>query len=236
MHKRFFPKVNSFSYGVYYLALPLPADRVSSLFGSFNPKDVGFRDGSDPIHWVKKILSDYEIETKIEHVVLITMPSVLGYVFNPVSFYLCFNSNKALISVIAEVHNTYGEQHSYICMNQDNSEIKNNDWFEAEKVFHVSPFLERNGSYKFRFNLNGDSIGIWIDYYDKDNNKQLITSLLGKLSPLNRKSLMKAFFEHPLVTTKAIALIHYQAMKLLSKWIKFIKKPVQNEINISKVK
>lgn len=225
MHKRLFPKVNAFTYRVYYVAMPLPAGELPSVVQRFPGRDLGFRDGSPPQDWAQGILQQHGLEQAISHIVLVTMPRVLGYVFNPVSFYLCLDSDKRLRAVISEVHNTFGEQHSYLCMHQDQRPLHKDDWLEAEKLFHVSPFLERSGYYRFRFALEGDSLGIWIDHYDAAQNKQLITSLTGRLSPLTRAALMRAFWAHPLVTLKATALIHWQALKLIGKGIRYVTKP-----------
>lgn len=227
MHKRLFPKENTFHYGVYYLALPLPALSVPGIFASFHAKDIGKRDGSDPLLWVRGILSDYGLNEKVKNITLITMPRVLGYVFNPVSFYLCLDKDNNLRAVLCEVHNTFGQQHSYLCANHDHKPITGEHWLEAEKVFHVSPFLNRCGDYKFRFDLKEDKLGIWIDYYDNQKQKQLITSLVGSFTPLTPKSLRSAFWRHPLVSLKTIALIHWQALKLFIKGIGYITKPVQ---------
>lgn len=234
MHKRIFPKENSFTYGIYYLVLPLPAQNIPSKIISFDAKDLGNRDGSDPSIYAKNILAKYDLEEKTEHIILITMPRVIGYVFNPVSFYFCLDFEKKLRAVIAEVHNTFGQQHSYLCVKKDHAEINQDDWLEAEKLFHVSPFLERNGNYRFRFSLQENKLGIWIDYFDKDKNKQLLTSLTGSLAPLNEESLKKAFWSHPLVTLKTIVLIHWQALKILIKGVKYVPKPKQYEEKISK--
>ena len=164
---------------------------------------------------------------------LITMPRVLGYVFNPVSFYLCLDADKGLSAVIAEVHNTFGEQHSYLCAKSDHAPIQSHEWLEAEKLFHVSPFLEREGNYRFRFSLQENTLGIWIDYFDKEKNKQLLTSLTGRFEPLTKWSLRKAFWSHPLVTLKTIMFIHWHALKLLRKRIRYIRKPKQYEDKIS---
>jgi len=225
MHKRLFPKVNAFTYVVYYVVTPLPAAPLPSLVQSFPANDLGYRDGRNPELWAIEILQQHDLAENVAHIVLITMPRVLGYVFNPVSFYLCMDSKKNLRAVICEVHNTFGEQHSYLCMNHDMSAIEAEDWIEAEKLFHVSPFLKREGNYRFRFDIQEQKLGIWIDYYDKENNKQLITSLIGKLSPLTRTRLTRAFWIHPLITLKAIVLIHWQALKLIAKGIKYIPKP-----------
>jgi DUF1365 family protein len=233
MHKRLFPQENAFNYNVYYLALPLPAAPIPGRLVSFHAKDVGERDGNDPITWTRNILDDYGLGRKVKDIVLITMPRILGYVFNPVSFYLCLNEDQSLRAVICEVHNTFGEQHSYLCANPDHSPIIGNQWLEAEKLFHVSPFLNRSGSYKFRFDLKTDKLGIWIDYYDADQNKQLATSLIGNFSPLTAKNLRSAFWHHPLITLKTIGLIHWQALKLVMKGIKYINRPKQRENKIT---
>lgn len=233
MHKRLFPKENAFSYGVYYLALPLPALPIPGFFASFHAKDVGRRDGSEPTPWVREILTDYGLNQKIDQIILVTMPRVLGYVFNPVSFYLCLDDMGALRAVLCEVHNTFGEQHSYLCAHPDHAPIAPDQWLEAEKVFHVSPFLERRGEYKFRFDLKEDKLGIWIDFYDMGHKKQLITSLIGTFKPLTTHNLRQAFWRHPLVTAKAIVLIHWQAARLVMKGIRYIAKPRQIYQNIT---
>lgn len=233
MHKRLFPKVNQFTYGVYYLALPLPAPKLPSRLLSFHEKDHGARDGGDIQTWAREILKQYGLNEPIKNITLITMPRVLGYVFNPVSFFLCLDAEHKLRAVICEVHNTFGEQHSYLCARADHAPITPNEWLEAEKLFHVSPFLPREGSYQFRFALAGNKLGIWIDYYDAAQNKQLLTALTGTLAPLNAASLRRAIWSHPLVTLKVIWLIHWQAAKLVSKGIRYVVKPPQRDARLS---
>lgn len=228
-HKRLFPKANAFHYGVYYLVLPLPAASIPGRLASFHKDDVGQRDGSDPTPWVRAILAEYGIEREIHHITLVTMPRVLGYVFNPVSFYFCADDQRVLRAVLCEVHNTFGEQHNYLCANPDHAPITADQWLEAEKVFHVSPFLNRRGDYKFRFDFSADALAIWIDYYDADQQKQLVTSLIGTFEPLTAQALRRAFWRHPLVAVKAVWLIHWQALKLLARGIRFISKPAQLE-------
>ncbi|MFN7365331.1 MAG: DUF1365 domain-containing protein [Alphaproteobacteria bacterium] len=233
MHKRLFPKKNLFWYGLYYLVLPLPAKTIPGRLISFCPKDVGYRDGSDPTSWARNILASHGLNEKIKKIVLITMPRVLGYVFNPVSFYLCFDHEGHLLTVLCEVHNTFGEQHTYVCSHDDQRPLDGEEWLEADKVFHVSPFLERAGTYKFRFSLKDNHLGIWIDYFDEENRKQLITSLVGKLTPITRETIRQNFWRHPLVAFKAILMIHWQALMLLKKGIQYISKPKQLGVKIT---
>lgn len=234
MHKRLFPKENGFVYNVYYLSLPLAElDNISdklnhNKFGaiSFYDKDHGKKDGSSLKKWVEKIFTAHNINSDGLDVTLIALPRILGYVFNPVSFYLCFDKDKKLKIVVCEVNNTFGETHTYICHN-NGGEISSEQYLQAEKVFHVSPFLEREGYYKFRFDVREEKLGIWIDFYDKEGNKKLITSLIGNFIDLNKSNLSKVFWKHPLVTLKTIFLIHYQAIKLVIKGIKYVPKPKQ---------
>lgn len=244
MHKRLFPKVNQFTYGIYYVALPLAQLDKTSRIGhlalnrfagiSFYEKDHGALDGSSNKAWIDGVLKTYGLDGIIENVMLLSMPRVLGYVFNPVSFWLCFDKSGDLRAVLNEVHNTFGEHHSYLCVHEDFRVIGKDDWLEAKKLFHVSPFLEREGSYQFRFSIEDEKLGVWIDFYNKEGEKQLLTSLVGKLEPLTKASLREAFWKHPLVTLKAITLIHWQALKLVSKGIKYISKPKQYKEKVSR--
>ncbi len=229
MHKRLFPKVNAFTYNIYYLALPLTklANLAFPRMMSFHTKDHGAKDGSDLNGWARSILRDYGLDELTQHITLICMPRILGYVFNPVSFWMCLDEQKQLRAVIAEVNNTFGETHRYLCAHDDHRVIDADDWLTAQKIFHVSPFLKREGHYDFRFALKEKKFGIWIDFYDGNGNKQLLTSLIGQLQPLTKKSMWHAFWTHPLVTFKTIFLIHWQAVKLVSKGIKYIPKPEQ---------
>lgn len=227
MHQRRFPKPNQFQYRVYYLVLPLPSPPIGNWMVGFCAKDLGDRTGHDPAQWAMTLLKHAHLDTPITQLTLLTMPRVLGYVFNPVSFYLGTDSSQQLRVVLCEVHNTFGEQHTYICAHADGAPIQSTDWLDAQKVFHVSPFLTRDGSYRFRFDFTFPKVGIWIDYYDPNGNQQLITSLVGCTSPLTPHQLRVAFWQHPLVTLKAIAMIHWQAIRLFIKGVRYQPKPPQ---------
>lgn len=240
MHKRLFPKVNAFSYRIYYLALPLCAmkdmplarNRFAPL--SFYDADHGTREnGADLDAWARAILAKFGMTAANGKIMLITMPRVLGYVFNPVSFWMCYDQEEKLRAVLCEVNNTFGQTHTYLCAHPDQREITRADVLTGEKLFHVSPFLPREGHYTFRFDVTQERCGLWVDYYDARGEKQLITAVTGKMHPMNTGALHKAFWAYPLVTFKAIILIHWQALKLLGKGIKYIPKPEQREEKIS---
>lgn len=237
MHKRLFPRVNGFTYGAYYFAVPLSRwgeSRQSRLFDfnrfallSLYTKDYGAQDGTHPETWMRGILHKYGLEKADGEIILVAMPRVVGYAFNPVSFWMCCDKAGALRAVLCEVNNTFGERHCYLCAHPDGRVIQPEDVMTGEKLFHVSPFLEREGSYSFRFRFDGNAFGAWIDFYDAENRKKLLTSLLGKTVEVSPKTCRRAFLQYPLVTLKVIALIHYQAVKLFLKKIKYIPKPEQ---------
>jgi DUF1365 family protein len=137
--------------------------------------------------------------------------------------------------VLCEVHNTFKEQHSYLCARDDRSPITGDDWLVAEKLFHVSPFIEREGSYRFRFDYRPETgkLGIWIDYYNAQTQKLLLTSLTGSFLPYNRTTRRHAFWQYPLMTLQVIWLIHWQALKLCAKRIRYVRRSLQINNKIS---
>jgi hypothetical protein len=232
-HARIRPKRNMFRYGVYYLRIPIqdlsaPATRGLFSVDHFNLFSLRSNDyaarGVNAAAWVRATLDDWRLQEANGEVQLLTMPRVLGYAFNPVSFWLCHDLQRNLRAVIVTVSNTFGEQHCYLCCHEDRSPIGTGDWLHAEKIFHVSPFLAVEGHYQFRFVSSADKVAIWINHYESG---QLIlsTSLIGRARPVNSRTLLFCFFRYPLVTLKVIALIHYQAAKLFLKGIRHFRKP-----------
>ena len=98
---------------------------------------------------------------------------------------------------------------------------------EAEKLFHVSPFLDRQGHYRFRFGLCEDKVSIFIDLFDQSKSKQVVTSLIGDLKPLGAVKNREALSKYSLSTFSALILIHWQALKLFVKGAQFFTKPKQ---------
>lgn len=228
MHKRLRPKINKFSYKVYYLVLPLEKITNNNLkdiahnkfsFISFHNKDHGFRDATDLRKWAEAIHSAHKVKCP-KNFTLICMPRILGYVFNPVSFWLGYNDCGDVETLIYEVNNTFGETHSYLCSKND--EDKNN-WLYSKKNLHVSPFFKTEGFYKFRFQV---SLGLKMQInYFIENELQLCTNLKGTPMPLTRRNLILNALRTPMLSFKVIFLIHYQAIKLLFKQAKFNSKP-----------
>lgn len=242
-HARPRPKRNHFTYGVYNLALPLAQlaqmeahGLPSSRFGllSFDRRDHGARvAGGDLEAWLRGILAQFGVTSADGDIVLMTMPRVLGYVFNPVSFWFCLDRAGALRAVLAEVNNTFGDHHSYLCVHDDQRVIAPDDILRSDKVFHVSPFMKVDGHYTFRFAFKPDKLGIWIDYFDRDG-LLLSTSITGTRSAMTAASLRRAFFTHPLLTLKVVALIHWQAIKLFIKGVRYVPRPQPPDREVSR--
>lgn len=234
MHGRHRPKRNFFTYGIYYLSLPLsqldklPIRLNRSGIISFFTKDHGYKDPKKSLSdWAKHILNHYDITTANGEIVLVCLPRIMGYVFNPVSFWFCYDQQEKLRAVICEVNNTFGETHSYLCAHEDQRPITASDTMVAEKNFHVSPFMQREGYYEFRFDNQDTKFTVSIDYFTPSGEKLLVTTLFGRRADLTSKNLWAAFWRYPLITFKAIALIHWQALKLISRGIKYVPKPNQ---------
>ena len=238
IHKRFKPKVHSFKYKVFSLLIDLSEldflEKNLKLFSynrfnilSFYSKDHGPRDGSPLKDWVINNLEKNNIETKDIQIKLLCYPRIFGYVFNPLSVFYVYNKNLDLISIFYEVKNTFGEQHTYIFKSDKNQNLIQH---VCKKKFHVSPFIEMNCIYFFRLLKPGNKISVIIDQNDKEG-KILYASQDGVKSELNNYNLIKTYLKHPLMTFKIILAIHYEAFKLWTKGIKFIKKRIKIKNN-----
>ena len=240
IHKRFKPKTHYFKYSVFSLLIDLSEletlDKKIKFFSfnkfnliSFFEKDHGSRDGSSLIKWVKKNLYENNIQYNNITIKLLCYPRIFGYVFNPLSVFFIYDNNEKLISILYEVKNTFGEQHTYIFKVENDSKLFQHN---CAKKFHVSPFIEMNCNYFFKILKPGEKISIIIDQY-QINEKILYASQDGNRANLNSKELLKSYLKHPLMTFKIISAIHYEAFKLWTKGVRFIKKRLKIKNNIS---
>jgi hypothetical protein len=154
---------------------------------------------------------------------LLAQPRLMGHVFNPVSFWLCHDAAGDLRVVIAEVSNTFGDRHFYLCHRDDMAPIRAEDHITAQKTFHVSPFQPVEGGYVFRFDVKPDRIGIFIDY--SAGQSGLYATLVGKLAPLTNLGFLTTCLRRPFGSRRVVALIHWQALKLWWKGATFRPRP-----------
>jgi len=240
VHKRFKPKIHFFKYKVFSLLIDLSEiyllDKDLKIFSynkfniiSFYDKDHGPRDGSSVKNWVIDNLKKNNIDTNDIQIKLLCYPRIFGYVFNPLSVFYVYDKNLNLISILYEVKNTFGEQHTYVFKSDINNNLVQH---MCKKKFHVSPFIEMDCVYFFRLLKPGNKISVIIDQNDKEG-KILYASQDGVKSEITNANLTKSYLKHPLMTFKIILAIHFEAFKLWSKGIKFIKKKFKIKNNIT---
>ncbi len=232
---------NAFRYGIDYVLInPASAAKGPRLFSRNrgNVTSVQDRDhGGAPkagtgLVWVRQVLAAHDLAVTGE-ILLLTQPRVLGHVFNPVSFWLCYDAQGCLRVVIAEVSNTFGERHSYLCYREDRAPITREDHVRATKIFHVSPFQPVQGGYEFRFDISAEKIGIWIDY-SAGNDGGLIATLTGHLAPLTSLGILGMMLRRPFGARRVVALIYWQALKLKLKGARYNALPPAPDSEVSK--
>ena len=240
IHKRFKPKEHFFKYKVFSLLIDLSEihllDKELKLFSynkfnilSFHDIDHGPRDGTSLVDWVKNNLKNNNIDTKEITIKLLCYPRIWGYVFNPLSIFFVYDKNLNLISILYEVKNTFGEQHTYVFKID-----KDNQYFEhtCKKKFHVSPFIEMNCVYYFKIFKPENKLSVVINQND-ESGKILFASQDGVKKILNNKNLLTSYLSHPLMSFKIIGAIHFEALKLWLKGIRLVKKKVKIKNNIT---
>ncbi|MDF3029517.1 MAG: hypothetical protein K0R03_75 [Moraxellaceae bacterium] len=239
VHTRFFPHHHSFSYPAFFLCFPLArkAELASRLFSldrfnlfSFHESDHG--DGRDGEAWARRLLHDHDINASGD-IWLQTLPRVLGFVFNPVSFWFCHDGEARLRAVICEVNNTFGERHCYLLEN-GGEPITTDSPLSCRKVFHVSPFFDRSGEYRFRFLHQGERRVACIDYWSDDGRPQLKTAIGGDARALTDTALLRLFLSFGWSTLLVVLRIHWQALLLWMKGMPFHKKPLPPREEISR--
>ena len=240
IHKRFKPKEHFFKYKVFSLLLDLSElsllDRELKIFSynkfnilSFYDIDHGPRDGTSLISWVKENLNNNNINSKEIKIKLLCYPRVWGYIFNPLSIFFVYDKNSNLISILYEVKNTFGEQHTYVFKVDKDDQLFEHS---CKKKFHVSPFIEMNCLYYFKILKPTDKLSVVINQND-DGGKLLFASQDGLKNELNNKNLMISYISNPLMSFKIIGAIHFEALKLWIKGIKLVKKKFKIKNNIT---
>lgn len=222
---------NAFRYSVDYVLLE-PESEVSAprLFSRNRTNLASLHDadhggaphrGRGP-QWVREVLVQHAPGVAGK-VLLLAQPRILGHVFNPVSFWLCHDAEGRLRVVIAEVTNTFGDRHSYLCHRDDLAPLTRDDRVTARKILHVSPFQPVAGGYRFRFDIRPDRISIRIDY--AAGNGGLVATLTGNRKPLTSLGLLRACIRRPFGSRRVMALIHWQALKLWWKGARYRLRP-----------
>ncbi|MEO0487449.1 MAG: DUF1365 domain-containing protein [Pseudomonadota bacterium] len=222
---------NAFRYSIDYVLLDAEAaPRRPWFFGrngrgvaSLHDSDHGGAPGSGRgAAWVRDVLAQHDLPAPAR-IELLAQPRFWGHVFNPVSFWLCYDAAGDIPVVIAEVTNTFGDRHSYLCHTDDLRPLSRRVEVKATKLMHVSPFMPVEGGYAFRFDIRPDRISIVIDY--KQGNGGLIATLSGPRRPLTSLGILRAALRRPFGSRRVLALIHWQALKLWWKGVRYRPQP-----------
>ena len=238
-HARTRPSRHRFTYGTYFLMLPMRVHEASDTGATgWQPNQPGALSFFDEDHgvgttaqqggalpWLLNLLQSQGLEDDGGDIWLQTYPRVLGYSFKPVSFWYCFKkgSKTDLSAVVAEVNNTFGERHCYVLLAPHWGQT-----LVADKMFHVSPFCEVSGHYVFCFTRNegegGPAISARVDHHDAQG-LLIHTRINGVLEPLSPVARHKALWSYPLMTLGVFWRIHRQAFALWRKRVPFFRKP-----------
>lgn len=236
MHARFKPVAHRFQYRVFSLLLDLgrldEAARLSRFFSigrfnllGFDMKPHGAEKGADPREAVPRMLVEAGITEPVKRLFLLCYPKVLGFVFNPLSVYFAYGAGNRLLGVVYEVRNTFGERHSYVSPVRSGELSAAGLRQQAEKLFYVSPFLDQCMTYRFRLIPPGnDKVAVRILETDPDG-PILAATFHGEAAPITDASCLRLTFGLPLMTLKVVAGIHFEAMRLWFKGIRFFSRP-----------
>ncbi len=237
MHQRLRPKRHGFSYRVFYLWLDLDdiaaLDADLALFSrnrfnlfSFYDHDHLGGEHSDVKAGVLQVLSQHSVDTSnIASIKMLAFPRVLGYVFNPVTFFYAYAADGSPICALAQVTNTFGEQKFYPMLEAGADGFR----LVTPKLFYVSPFSALDLQFDFHLRLPGEKLHITVNDADAEG-QVLITSLTGTRRSLTDAALLACAVKYPLLTLRVIFLIHWHAFLLWLKRVPWFSKSANREL------
>jgi hypothetical protein len=240
-HLRLRPKRHRLDYRVFSLLIDLDemeriarGVRVLSVnrFNIFSLWTRDHGDGSEEAlkDQLRALLERMGLEDATASIQMLCYPRILGYVFNPLTVFYCRGETGDLRAIVYEVHNTFGERHSYIFRAEAGSGSTISQ--SCAKKFYVSPFIPMEAHYHFRLTNPGNGISVAISESDKEGTL-LEAAFVGTASPLSNRTLYRLFFAYPLMTFKVIAGIHWEALRLLFKRVPVFKHPATQRVGAS---
>ena len=245
VHERRIAPRYRFAYRVFSLLLDIDrldeADRAHRFFShnrfnliGFDDRDHGPKDGSPLRPWIDARLAAAGIDLDGGRIELLCYPRVLGYVFNPLSLWFCRHADGSLRAVLCEVRNTFGEWHGYL-LHDNGAAMAERLRDQAGKVFHVSPFLPREGHYRFRLQAPAARYGATVNWHAsaEGDAPALIAVQTGARCRGGDRGLLRVALTVPLLTLKVIGAIHWQALKIWLRGGRFHRRPAPPDSEIS---
>jgi DUF1365 family protein len=231
MHRRTRPRVHHFRYSAFWLLIDF--DELPQLSGAlrllsynrtnlFSIRDSDHGDGtSTPLRrQAEEKLRSAGIEAG-GPIRLLCMPRTLGYCFNPLSIYFCHRADGELAALIYQVHNTFGERHSYVMPVLPAGGVV---YQRCRKAFYVSPFMDMDLRYEFWTTVPDERVAVNIRVGAADG-PMFAAALTGKRETLSDRSLARLFLTMPAITLKVIAAIHWEALRLWMKGLRTRPRP-----------
>ncbi len=220
-HARTHRVEHSFAYSLHLYALDLDElDRLaqeSFWFGhnrirplALHDRDYLYLESAPLAEKVRRALDENGIDRTARRIVLVTALRQFHYVFNPVSFFYCYDQDNRVFCVLAQVNNTFGETHLYVLQGS----TADAETFETEKRFHVSPFFPRKGRYTFRLGPPAERLSLEIAYYLEGERPALVATFAGEAQPLTAHTLRRIVCLHPLRAAMTFPRILWQAGRL----------------------
>jgi len=235
-HARLRPSKHSFVYDTFFLMLPMRqlANEMArgglavNTHAAISFFDCDHGDGRGPesggaLAWLETLLEREGIQDADGEIWLHTYPRMLGYTFKPVSFWYCHRMDGSLRAIVVEVNNTFGERHCYL-LDAPRYGVE----LQTHKCFHVSPFCRVEGRYRFHFmrtqHDGHERTVVRVDHDDAEG-PLLNTSVSGQLEAITPATLQRALWRYPAMTLMVMVRIHWQALKLWLKRVRFFSKP-----------
>lgn len=242
-HRRFSPARHAFTYPLFLAFLDI--DRLPELmnispFAAYNRWNWASYQERDHFGDPAKSLRDRVVEDAHRKglelaegkIFLLTHLRYLGYNFNPVSFYYCYDRAGDLQAIMAEVNNTFGETQNYWLSSDREQAAGANKKYRFQKTFHVSPFMKLGQEYEWTFTPPSDRL--ISQCVSHENGAAIFDSTL-KLQrrDWSRSELHRSLAQCPWITLRVIAAIHWQAMRLLFKKVPIVAHPGAGHFNKS---
>jgi DUF1365 family protein len=237
MHRRLAPKKHEFVYRIFLFLFDLDElpeiERRVPFFSVKTPNLYSLRD-EDYFQFhsrgirqnLETFLATQNLPVRPARIQLLTLPRLLGYTFNPVSVFFCFDENDRPLTSVIQVGNTFGELKPYLVPCDPSAPGFH---VRVPKNYYVSPFSELDLEFDFRFDPPGRRLRLAIDDY-RGGERVLVSTVTGAREELTAANLARFSIRYPLVTLKVIFLIHWEALRLWLKKIPFRLKEAEPEL------
>jgi uncharacterized protein len=228
-HRRFRPRAHNLRYRIFQCLFDLDeiddVSRHCRLFSrnrfnlfSFHDRDYGDRSGAPLRPQIEALMRQAGQEPDGGAIRLLTMPRMLGHVFNPLSVWFCHRRDGSLATIVYEVTNTFKERHSYVIPVAEGQGREALIRQACDKCFYVSPFMDIDMRYDFTVEPPADKTRVVVEGGDKAG-PLIVAAFQGERRELDDAALVGAFLRHPLLTLKVVAGIHVEALWLFLKRI-----------------